>query len=451
MAIDFRIRDFAYPLSILKLKRTLDEVQWLSPEELEAYQNRRLRAIIRHACANVPYYNRLFAQHGVRPDRIRSVGDLPTVPTLGKEQIRNAGARLHARWGMRFLPRTCTTSGSTGESLRFLLDKHANTLEFVYYWRHWGWAGYRLGDSFAEISTTSFLLRPEAASAPAQWQPHLNRLLLNGTKISTRYVRDMAQALRRHRPKFLKGLASALFFFCRCLAEAGIDDLRFKAVFSTGEVLSSSYRKEITSVLQSPLLDSYGHMERTVAISQCLEGGYHVNSDYGVMELVDPIPAPDGDGTIWSAVGTSLYNKAMPLIRYQTGDMIETFKDPTPCGCGRSLPLVKAIHGRVEDVIVTPDGRYITAIFILPEFVAGIGMVQFVQETENRLTVLLVPDQEWNDVQRHKLVVVAGQLLGADMQVRIQTVRPSEIITDPSGKRRVVISHLDPRRQEDHP
>lgn len=440
MAIDFRIRDFAYPLTIWSLRRTLERTQWMSPRELENHQLERLDLVLHHGYENVPYYRRLFDKHDFAPGDVRGIDDLRRLPILTKDQARRAGKSLHARNASRYLPKVHTTSGTTGMPLKFLLDKGANALEFAYYWRHWSWAGYRLGDRFVEINTTHFLRRPRLKDTVAVWQPHLRRLLLNGALLSRRHIGEMAGAVRKHRAKFIKGLASTLFYLAFCLEEAGVEDISFRAAFSTGEVLSQAYRDKIAAVFHCTVMDSYGHMERTAAICQCPHGGYHLNSDYGILELVDT-RASGAFGTVTGrSVGTSLYNLAMPLIRYDIGDILEMYTRPATCRCGRTLPLIRTIRGRTQDIIKTPDGRYITAVYILPEFVSGVGFAQFVQESQSDMSILVVPAEDWNPAEEEKLKSCAARLLGPSMRIEIRTVRQSELVSLPTGKQPVVIS-----------
>jgi len=444
MAIDFRVQDFRYPIAIGRLRRTLERTQWLPREELKAYQLERLRAVLRQASARVPFYRDLFKQRGVKAEDIHSAEDLARLlPLLSKEAVRKAGDRLLAEDAARYSPRPYSTSGSTGAPVTFYLDKGANILEFVYYWRHWSWAGYRLGDRFAELGSQYFLNRPHLRNAACSWQPHLRRLMLNSSRISVESAREVGNAIRKYRPRFLKGMASPVYFLALSLKEAGSNDLSLRAVFSTGEVITPAYRAMAEQVFHCKVLDSYGHMERTAGISQCLEGGYHVVDDYGLLEVIDRKPGLGGDSSSGQVVGTGLYNMAMPLIRYEVGDTIELFDEGRSCACGRTLPLVKAIHGRQEDVVVTPDGRYITSIFILPEFVRGVRFAQFVQETEKTLSIRVVPGAGWDSAQAEALQARAGDLVGPGMDIRIVQILEEDILTDPSGKRRAVISHAN--------
>ena len=442
MAIDFRFKDFCHPLGIYRLRRQLEKTQWLPPEELQAYQDKRLTRIVQHSAAQVPYYRDLFKRLGLAPGAIRTAADLQQLPLLSKERLRENQDRFLAANAERYNPVAYSTSGTTGTPLTFWLDKHANILEFVYYWRHWSWAGYRLGDRFAELGSVFFLKRKGFAKKAAVPQRHMRRLMLNSNHLSAQSAGEMAAAIRAFRPRYLKGMASALYFLAWSFHEAGITDIGFKGIFSTGETLTPQYREVISKALNGPVLDSYGHMERTAGISQCLEGGYHVNADYGLLELVDARTAADGRTRLARAVGTSLYNLAMPLLRYEIGDDIELFDSPRQCACGRTLPLVKAIHGRREDTIVTPDGRFITALFVLPEFVAGAKFIQFIQETAETLTVHVVPGRDWNQRNQARLADYIEKLVGDAIRFKVHTVFDEDIVTDKSGKIRCVISRV---------
>lgn len=440
MAVEFRIRDFFYPAAICRLRRLLEAAQWLPADELAVYQERQLSAILQQACRYVPYYRHLFSQLKMDASDIRCADDLARLPLLSRDTVQNAGQQLVAENARRFRPRMYRTSGTMGSPMSICLDRHANVLEFVYYWRHWSWAGYNLGDCFAQLDSLYFLRRPGLAKVIWRWQPHLRRLLINSIQTGPAQAAEVAAAIRRYRPRFLNGVASSLYFLAVCLRDAGIDDLSFQAVFSKGEVMGPQYRTLVESVFHCPVLDSYGHMERTVAISQCLHGGYHVNSDYGLLQFENVKPVGNGPTSIGRAVGTSLYNLAMPLIRYDVEDDIELFNEPVQCPCGRTLPLVKGIHGRSEDTITTPDGRFITSMFVLPELVTGAKLIQFIQKSPTQLQINVVPGNGWSDRQAALLVEYAQRLTGHDMAVRIDPVGWEEIVRDKSGKIRTVIS-----------
>jgi phenylacetate-CoA ligase len=456
MTLEFKLKDFAYPAAILKLRSTFEKTQWFTTEEQTRYQERLLRRIVEQAYRYVPYYRDLFDNIRLKPDDIRRLSDLDKIPILTKEILCARFKRLEATNSRAFRPQALSTSGTTGRRIQFLVDSPSNILEFVYYWRHWNWAGYRLGAPFAEFSSVFFLKGGEESRLASHHQRLTNRLLLNSLKMSHATVKDYVRAIRKHRPLFLKGLPSVLYYFSLFLRQHGIADISFRAVFSTGETLLPRYRKLIEETFCCKVYDSYGHMERTVAISECPHGGLHINPDYGILELIrqDSLRADftgeggySGDGGAgYSArvVGTSLYNFSMPLLRYEVGDMVWVDTEKK-CACGRQFPLVSAIEGRQSEVLITPTGEVITAAFLVFEDVPDILEGQIVQESLDRLYVKIIPAPSFSKASEARLKSRLQTLVGAAAKITLERCDSSGLLRASSGKLLTVVSNYPAR------
>jgi len=252
--------------------------------------------------------------------------------------------------------------------------------------------------------------------------------------------------MRKYRAQFLKGIASALYYFALFFKEEGIHDIWLEGIFSTGEMLLPYQRKTIEEVFHCRVHDSYGHMERTVAISECPEGGLHINPEYGVLELVERTPSAtrNGDGQVYTAkvVGTSLHNFSMPLLRYEVGDLVEVDEYPDVCACGRAMPRVRRINGRQEDVLVLPDGRVVTTLFIVFDKVPGIAQGQVIQEEPNRLRVRLVRTPVYTDQSEEAFLHYLRRFIGPDMRVQLEYLSHGALRRDTPGKFRTIISRI---------
>jgi phenylacetate-CoA ligase len=446
MTVEFKIRDFFHPLALLRLRRFFERSQWFSAEELVRYQEQRLRQIIDQAYYRVPFYRDLFHRLKLRPDDLRTLTDLQKLPVLSKATLRAEFQRLQATNRRRYRPRRCQTSGTTGEPLRFLLDRPANVLEFAYYWRHWSWAGYRLRDRFAELSSHYFAKAEARAGQLFHYQALPGRLLLNSLSIAPGNAAAYANALRTYRAQFLKGIASALYYLALFFQEEGIRDVRLRGVFSTGEMLLPYQRKTIEQVFHCRVLDSYGHMERTVAISECPEGGLHINPEYGVLELTERTPSRrlNGGRKVYTAkiVGTSLHNFSMPLLRYDVGDLVEVDESPEACACCRAMPRVRRLNGRREDVLLLPDGRVVTTLFIVFDQVPGIAQGQVIQEEPGRIRVRLVRTPAYTDQTEEELLNYLRRFVGTDMRVQLEYLSQDALRPDRHGKFRTIISRI---------
>ncbi|MFC2157515.1 phenylacetate--CoA ligase family protein [Acidobacteriota bacterium] len=443
MSIDFKLKDFAYPGYIFRMRRKFEESQYYSPVEMEEYQMARVRRILHHAGRDIPYYREAFKKRNIEPETFSSLSDLSRLPRLNKRILQNKNSSLIARNASRFQPKKERTSGTSGAPCPFLSDRYSRALEFVFYWRHWSWAGYKLGQRFAELNSHYFVKSAERVDQFFSPPGITGRMLLNSLKLSPDSVNSYLDAIRKFRPKYLKGVASALYFFAYWMEVCDVRDVSFQAVFSTGEKLTEGYRSLIERVFHCKVMDTYGHMERTAAVSQCPVGGYHINSDYGILEIDRTDLPPDGDLRFGRVLGTSLYNKAMPLIRYEVDDLIEIFEPPVPeCKCGRKLPLIKSIYGRHEDYIVTPEDRIITSIYIASNIVKGYSFAQYIQNSKDRLLVNLIKDSEFVAADEERFLAVLRNFVGPHMKVDIRYITPREIFREESGKVPIVKSSI---------
>jgi phenylacetate-CoA ligase len=450
MALEFKLGDFAHPLEILKLRSRFKKSQWYTEEEQVLYQERLLRRITEHSYRHVPYYRDLFDSIRLKPADIRRLSDLNKLPLLTKAVLRAQFGRLEASNSHAYGPRVLRTSGTTGQRTQFLVDRRSNALEFVYYWRYWNWAGYKLGAPFAEFSSVFFSADDARSLLPTWHQRSTNRLLLNSRVLSDARVRSFVAAIRRHRALFLKGLPSVLYYFALSLRRQGVNDISFKAVFSTGETLVPRVRKLVEEMFGCKVYDSYGHLERTVAISECPRGGLHLNPDYGICEFVrqDDLRAEfagatySGTGYPARIVGTSLYNFSMPLLRYDVGDIV-LVEPEKKCACGRQFTLVSAIAGRQSEVIMTPEGGAVTAAFLVFEDVPDILGGQILQESLNELRVRIVPDSQFSAAAEARLTSRIRTLVGPTMRITMERCAGVDELRGESGKVRAVVSKLD--------
>jgi phenylacetate-CoA ligase len=137
----------------------------------------------------------------------------------------------------------------------------------------------------------------------------------------------------------------------------------------------------------------------------------------------------------------------MPLLRYEVGDLAEVDADPEPCACGRAMPRVRRISGRQDDVVIAPDGRVITTLFIVFNQVAGIAQGQVIQEEPNQLRVRLVRTPMYTDRSEAEFLHYLRRFIGPDMKVQFEYVSHQALRRETNGKFRTIISriHKDPQ------
>ncbi|MEM3658731.1 MAG: hypothetical protein QXQ66_10020, partial [Candidatus Hadarchaeum sp.] len=127
------------------------ETQWYSRQQLEELQLERLKAIIKHAYENVPYYRRIFDERNLKPYDIKSKNDLAKLPLLTRRDLVENSELLKSRDFSRYCPTPSFTSGSTGEPVTVWLSRETRTMVNACVWRHWSWFGFRFGDKMAML------------------------------------------------------------------------------------------------------------------------------------------------------------------------------------------------------------------------------------------------------------------------------------------------------------
>jgi len=428
MAIDFRIRDFCFPIAIWRLKRFLDRSQWQDPGILKEYQEARLQALIEHAYRNVPYYHRLFNSLRLKPSDIRKLEDLEKLPILTKDQVRTYSKELLAANAWRFFPRAYRTSGSTGTPLVIYNDRTSNILEFATYWWHWGWAGYRLGDRFVMIRQSLFQRRPGLRGQFWHWDRRLRCLYLSSLQFNPKTVELYVERIRKFKPKFLKARPPMLTLFAAALKEQGIHDLHFRAIFTGGGNLLEKDIKLFTEVFGCKVYDSYGLMERVANFRQCENGTYHVNQACGIVEVLNEKGVPVAAGQKGRIIATGLHNWVMPSIRYDTKDLCSPEVSGN-CSCGRTLPQVHSIYGFAEDPVITQDGRYLTGLGTVFNKAWGIKMGQIVQTKKDRIEVRAVRDTTYREEDGQAVLEELHARIGEGIDLKlvfVDHIEPTE-------------------------
>lgn len=410
--------------------------QYDRPEALKRRQGLRLRKLVAHAYAHVPYYRRLLDEAGVRPESIRTIDDIRSLPiTSRRDRQQTPREELTAR--NRNLSRcySSRTSGATGIPLEIVgnrADRSAMNPSFIAVYLAWGAS---IWDRLMFIQA-----RPQHLSKPAAWYERL-RVLRRRNLFAQDDLAEWVARWRRWQPSLLQGYALTLKLFAERLSRAGISDVRARFVVSTSGTLDQGGRRLIERAFGARVIDVYASEEAGGVIAwQCPScNGFHVNQESVVVEVLEGgRPAPPG--TPGEVVITNLANYTMPFIRYQQGD-VAVLSEQAP-RCGRQSPLLAEVQGRAGDCVVLSSGRRLTPhpFFLLLDELAGIAEWRLVQTSIDELRVEVCGDRENQIGLRERIVEGLRSLVGPGMRVAIEFV--DGIHRDPSRKLRSVVCEI---------
>ena len=196
-------------------------------------------------------------------------------------------------------------------------------------------------------------------------------------------------------------------------------------------------RAAIEQAFHCPVVDQYGSVEMAMFVGQCARGTYHAAPEYGVLEFVREDDADEDK--LASLIATGFINFAMPLIRYRIGDLIEV-GDEVPCACGRASQTIKTVAGRLDDVIMTPDGRTIGRLSPVFKSANEIVESQIVQTALDHVEIHAVPIQGCGPDPARPIVSALRARLPESMSISIRLVPAIE--RSRNGKLRTVVSRI---------
>lgn len=420
-----------------QLLRELEETQWYSTQEFHALQSERLSSLIEHCYEHVPYYREIMDERTLRPGDISTPEDLRKLPFLTKQIIRTRSDDLTSHSPNRGRLYKGVSSGSTGTPLVTYRDAHCVNFEQASIWRHWRMAGLEL--DFRRVTMRADPVVPLNQQDPPFWRRNgaENQLIVSSFHMSRERTKDYVDAMRNFRAEALQAIPSAAYFLAAEMLDQGLS-LKLKAVFTGSEPLYPSHRAAIEEAFGCEVFDFYGQSERVSFAMECPEHtGLHVAPEYGIVELAYPGWEAGG---LREIVSTGLNNRAMPLIRYRTGDFVES--NDLECPCGRKMPLLGPMEVRIGGAIMLPDGRFLPWVLLnLAVYgIEGIERSQFVQESTDHLTVRVVPGEEFGEEGRLKLIANISRYAGEGVRVDVELAE--DIEREKSGKYRFVVSRV---------
>ena len=374
-------------------RKWLNRTQWMSQMELQHIQLKLLKRLIRHCYKSVPYYRCLMDKNGIKVESINKLDDIKKFPVLTKKDVLAAGDSICSDKYPKWLKTTGSTGGTTGTPLSLPRNLFSVGTEHAFARRQWDWAGIGLLDSTAYLSGRVIIDVNQKQGPFFAYGPFMKELVLSNYHLSLETVPQFVEAMKRYRIKAIAGYTSSIYFLAGACRDLGLK-IELKAALPTSETINEPVRLTIARAFECKVFDFYGAAERVCYIFTCEYGSYHIIPEYGLTELI-PLHGPfEGLSKI---VSTGFWNYAMPLIRYDTQDMLT--ESHTDCPCGRNFPVVESVCGRTGDVIRTPSGKEY-APTLLARVAKGAQHIlgsQIIQDSIDHIVVGYLPGKQFSE------------------------------------------------------
>jgi len=423
-----------------KMYKFLKKSQWWDRDKLVEYQLEQLSRLLEHAYENVPFYRKIFDDHGLKPRDIQDLKDLKQLPIITKDDVRNNLSKMTARNFPRHAIEYMNTGGSTGDPLGFYVEKGATEAkEYAFIKSMWDRVAYHFWDK-------SVVLRGYTVPEDRLYRhAFLGRwLILSSFHLDDKTIPLYLKKIQTFNPKYIMAYPSSITILAQYIKSRGISlKLNLKALLLGSEEVYPFQRQLLEEIFKTRVFSWYGQSEKVVLAGECEESTcYHIFPEYGITEVVDEKGRDVGYGKAGMVVGTSFLNYAMPLIRYYTGDL--AILSDEKCGCGREYPLMKQVIGRAQDFIVTKGGKLIplTALIFGQHFkvFSKIRQMQIVQEEKGVIKVKIVKGLEYTKEDEEEIYQKIKSIMGGELDVFFEYCH--KIPRTKLGKHRFLIQKL---------
>ena len=426
--------------NVLSYYQQLKKHQWLSRDEIMGIQQKKLYALVHYINRNIPYYQKMIQEKHLKFSEDTIFSDIKQFPILTKDIIRKNFHQLY-----KFRDKTYyknTSGGSTGIPIILYQDADYfawNTATKVLFDE---WAGRKIGERMVSMPGSIQDLIKSGQGLKSYFRQQLSGVtVLKTIRMTEKDYYKYVEKINRIKPSLIFTYTHE---FSRFVQEHHLNIFSPKGIMATGSVLFPEVKARIEEVFKAPIFNRYGSREVGDMACNCRENNsLHTVPDVHYLEILDDQGKEVEPGKAGNIIVTLLTNYTMPLIRYKIGDV--GILSEKKCLCGRELPLMKKVVGRIRNRFKNKFGDYINAGFYsLFYFQENIKQFQLVQETINLIIINLVL------VDKHKLKDMNQfftetskkicKIMGHQVTVKYNIV--DEIKPSPSGKYMYIFSRV---------
>lgn len=420
--------------------KSLEQSQFLSQQKLLEIQWKRLIDILSFVEKNNRFYQGHFKQAGITVADIRTPEDLLKLPILTKEQVRNNTDSMISSGFQRDTLLLNKTGGSTGKALEIYLTEECSEQRNACARRHDRWSGWEVGEPVAAVWGNPDY--PDTLKAKFKEWLISPIMYLDTMSVSRQSVEQFARDWDHLKPTLLFGHAHSIFILAQFVKELKLDNIRPRGILSSSMMLMPHERRVIEQVFGVKVTDRYGCEEVSLIASECeMHVGMHLNIEHLYIEFIKD------DGTAaksWEPgkiIVTDLMNRAMPFIRYQVEDV--GVPSDRQCSCGRGLPLMESVSGRMADFLRKRDGAQVAGISLIENTLTkypGLDQMQIVQNDYDDFVVRIVPGHGFRDDILEGLTRFFNETFGSDINILYE--KTVSIPPEASGKYRFTVCKI---------
>lgn len=415
--------------------------EYYSKEQWKEFQTHELRKLLSHAFKNIPFYKHSLKKCGFNEKYFTEfqLDDLGNLPMLTKEDLRQYG-RSTLLSGIRE-PRGAffSSSGSTGTPTSILYsDLFHQRITAAMEARVRNWAGIDYKSSRGMIGGRRIIPSGKATSPYYRYNFFEQQTYFSAYHISKATASDYLTGMVKNNVSYMTGYAMSNFILARFFEELDLTPPKMKAVLTSSEKLTMEMRSTLERVYRCKVFDGYSGVENCGLISETNQGQLLVNPDVGIIEIIKPDGEKAKPGEIGEVFCTGLLNYDQPLIRYRIGDRVRLAKSQIT-KCGRNMPVIEEIVGRMEDLIIGPDGREMVRFHGIFIGLKTVRKGQIIQKTKSDFEILAEVSDK---IDKSDVRAIKERMISQLGNINVQVTACTKIPLNRNGKFKAVISQI---------
>jgi phenylacetate-CoA ligase len=417
-------------------KRQIESRGGFSYLDYQQWQKKQIEELLIYAWKKVPYYRNYWKNEGINDPQV--IAKIDNWPVLLKDTIReNPMMFISDDYNPKSLL-LMHTSGSSGKPMTYYFSKSAMGLWYYLYDKHIKTAhGLDIKkDSFGTFGG-QLICDINQKKGPF-WTRNMpgNQVYFSSYHLNEENVESYLDAIAKYKLTYLMGYTSSFVSLVKLADKRNLKIPQLKLVITNAEPLFDYQRSLISDAFKCPVQQTYSSCEYAFGGNEDINEIMFLWPEAGLLEVLTENNQVFNYGT-GDFLATGLVNRAMPLIRFKTGDMgtkIRPLKDNFP------YEIITKIEGRSDDMIFTSDGKSIGRLD--PIFKSNFDIVeaQIIQHTLNQIEIKLVEGLNFNIQQKEEIIDRLRQRIGDKIEIIYSPV--DHIVRGPNGKFKAVISKV---------
>lgn len=379
-------------------------------------------------CSHVPYYKDVITSSFVENLNKENVHELiQSLPIISKADVKSHLAELNVNDEQPVI--TMHTSGTTGSGLIFPYSVEMENKQWAVWWRYRRALGIQLDTWCGWLGGRTII--PMSNKKTPFWRINSpgRQVMYSSHHLTKNTVKDYHHDIKERGLTWLHGYPSSASLLASLIVEQGLEPITTVKWITTGaENLLEHHINTIHNAFPNAMVRThYGLAEGVANFSQDKVGKWHIDDDFCYVEF---IPVGESDPSVCRIVGTGFSNRAFPLVRYDTGDLVKI-------NWIGGKPEIVEIYGRQEDYIQLPNGVKLGRLDHIFKDCVNIKEAQIHQIRKDQIELKVVRDVFYTEKDENQLLKEASSHFGKDVEITITYC--DRIERTKSGKIRFVI------------